>query len=122
MLDDSNNFIGTAAKELEEEVLGIFKFVFFFLPIISGEGESIDLVPLTPHAIALSPGGSDEQMQLFLYKKEITAEKLEQFQSKLTGNLKEGEQITLRVCPLEELRTVPDMKTQYALSLYLSIE
>ena len=108
MLDDSGDFLGTAALEIEEET-----------------GITInqrDLINLTPKAASFpSPGGCDEGMKFFLYTptEPYTDEQIRGLQNKATGKLEEGEVISLKIVPLQVLREFTnDMKTMAALYLY----
>ena len=67
----------------------------------------------------LSPGASDEYMRFFLYKTDITKEKLESLRGKYTGCENENEFIQLRIMEIDEApRRVPDGKLIMALYLY----
>lgn len=109
MLDGSGNFAGVAAKELEEE-----------LGIKINAAELTDLSALAGHSRGcfVSPGGSDETMRLFCFRKEVSAEELASMNGRCTGLLAEGEQITLKIVPLDELLSIPDCKTIVAYSLF----
>lgn len=112
MLDSSRNFAGTAAKEVEEET-----------GIVINETELIDLTYMAYNGyyngMYPSAGGCDEFIRLFLYQKDITAEKLADLNGKLTGLREEGELIKLRLVLLEDVwRIAPDSKTLSALYLY----
>jgi len=117
MLDDNaGTFIGTAAKEMQEET-GI---------IIKAE----NLIDLTHLAYRLkesekfmgmypSPGGCDEYIRLFVYREEVDDKKLADLQGKCTGVIEQGELITLKVIPLEKLwQETPDSKALCCLYLY----
>lgn len=109
MLDGSGNFAGLAAKELDEE-LGLK---------IAAE----DLIDLStpaghPKGFFVSPGGTEETLRLFYFERHVTTEELAAFHGKATGLIAEGEQITLKVMPLEDLWQIPDGKTLVAISLY----
>jgi ADP-sugar diphosphatase len=109
MLDGSDNFVGVAAKELEEEVgLKVSKH------------DLTDLSALAQHRTGFyaSPGGSEETIRLFSLTQEVTKEKLFDLNGRLTGLLEEGEQITLKVVPLDDLISIPDGKTLVAYFLY----
>jgi len=108
MLDGSGDFVGVAAKELKEEAGPDFA--------INGK----DLVPLTPldRPIFLSPGGTDETMNLFLYYRSVTRGQLDALSGRATGELNEGERIVLKVVPRDQLWSIPDVKTLLAISLY----
>lgn len=109
MLDGSNNFGGTAAKELKEE-LGM---------VVTAE----ELIDLTSHfgmpdGIFLSPGGSDETIRIFAVEREISEEELATYEGKATGALEEGEQITLEIADFDELLKLDDAKSIIGHGLY----
>jgi len=61
-----------------------------------------------------SPGGCDECIHLFLYRRKVSAKELEGYLGKLTGDA-----ISLKVLPLEMLwQEVSDAKALSALHLY----
>jgi ADP-sugar diphosphatase len=109
MIDDSNYFGGTAAKEMKEET-GI-------------EINASDLEDLTDgmdysHAYP-SCGGCDEFMKFYLFRCKMTQKKLRELQDKCTGAYAEGENIKVKVVEFERLAEFsPDMKTLSALYLY----
>ena len=105
MLDDSDDFVGVAAKEVEEEV-----------GIIINSSNMIKLGD-----ISMSPGGSDESLCIFLYRMELDEKQIMNFEGKLTGNLKEGEKITLKIILMDNLYKIHDSKTLSALALYKSL-
>lgn len=109
MLDGSGNFAGVAAKELDEEA-----------GIKIGQGDLVDLSAVGGHTngFFVSPGGTDETLRLFLYEKEVTAEELAKLNGKLTGVQGEGEQITLKIMPLDDIWKIADGKTCVAYLLY----
>jgi ADP-sugar diphosphatase len=109
MLDGSGNFAGVAAKEIEEE-LG-FKIK---------ESELIDLSSFAGHSRGAftSPGGSDETTRFFAFIRKVSARELASITGRCTGLISEGEQITLKVVPLEDLWMIPDTKTITAYTLY----
>ena len=108
MLDGSGNFVGVAAKELKEEAGPDFAI-----------GEK-DLLALTApdRPIFLSPGGTDETMSLFLYRRTVTRAQLEALSGRATGELEDGERIVLKVVPADDLWSINDAKTLLAISLY----
>jgi ADP-sugar diphosphatase len=88
------------------------------------------LIDLTSHlwkdhkwpGIFPSPGGCDEFIKLYVYRTKVTAEKIESLRGKTTGNLEDGEVITLKVIPLDQLwNETPDCKSLTALALYRSL-
>lgn len=113
MLDGSGNFSGVAAKELEEE-----------LKIKVSTDELIDLTEFAgyPGGYYPSCGGSDETIRLFSFTRTVSAEELADINGRLTGLLDEGEQITLKVVPLDEVWKVPDGKAITAYALFCQYE
>ncbi|KAF2649659.1 nudix hydrolase 14 [Lophiostoma macrostomum CBS 122681] len=120
MIDKEKNFAGAAAKEIEEET-------GFKLP----QEELLDLTALAlqnsqikesslQNAMYPSPGGSDEYMPIFLWEKELDRQEIEDLRGKLKGVRTQGEMITLRVCPYEDLwkEGARDAKTLAAWALY----
>ncbi len=112
MLDGEGHFASVAAKELEEEAgLRI---------------EEESLFDLTRWAwkerwrgVLSSPGGSDEFVRIFLYRRPVEPEALAELEGRKTGVAKEHEKIEIAVLPLDELpfRT-PDSKSLAAYCLY----
>ncbi len=109
MLDGSGNFAGVAAKELEEE-----------LGIKIAEKDLTDLSGLAGcnQGVYLSPGGSDETLRFFSFSLDVTEEEMASMNGRCTGLISEGEQITLKIVPLDDLITIPDSKTIVAYALY----
>jgi len=109
MLDGSGNFAGVAAIEMKQE-----------LGIIIAESDLTDLTTAVgnPRGFYLSPGGSEETIRLFLYEKDVTDEEMSTMQGRLGGEISEGEQITLKIIPFEDLWKVADAKTVAAYTLY----
>lgn len=121
MLDDSDTFSGAAAKE-------IFQETGFQIP----KSELIDLTELAlqdsrileseslRQAMYPSPGGSDEFIPIFLWEKELDRQEIEDLRGKLTGERRQGELITLRLCDYEDLwrEGARDAKTLAAWALY----
>ncbi len=111
MLDGSGDFKGKAIDELKEET-GI-------------QVQRADLVEITERiprpGLYLSPGGCDEAMRLFRFSAKISTDNLKKLKGRLTGNKHEGEKIELCVKPLDELATIPDMKTVCAYYMYKSL-
>lgn len=89
MLDGSHNFCGVAAKEIKEET-GI--------SVIDS-----DLEPFC--SIAPSPGGCDEEIDIFTCRMNITQEAFDFLQNKLVLNREggENEKITLIMGEIDEL-------------------
>ncbi|KAL8171003.1 hypothetical protein V2J09_022807 [Rumex salicifolius] len=110
--DDQRDFVGTAAREVEEET-GIQLNVADMIELTAF------LDPSTGGRVFPSPGGCDEEMSIFLCKKHISKEVIEQLQGKETGLHEHGEFIRVRVVPYTKLwRCTPDAKVLMALALY----
>ena len=111
MVDGSGNFAGKAAEEMAEET-----------GIVVRNEDMIDLTEMiqggSQNGIWLSPGGSDEFMRFFLYRKVWPKADIEALEGKLTGLLEEGEMIHLQVLPYSDLICAPDGKTLCAIALY----
>lgn len=120
MLDDSDNFAGAAAREIEEEVGYTL------------EGKDlIDMTKLTVQkhkkpeedlreAMYLSPGACDEFIAIFFWQKTVSRASLEELNGRLTGKRAEQEKIRLKLIPYEQLLDLGgrDAKTLAAWSLY----
>ena len=119
MLDDEDNFAGTAAREIKEEV-GL-------------ELKGSDLIDMTKLAVKghrapenlrsamyPSPGGCDEFISIFLWEKEMDRLQIENLKGRLTGERAEQERIIVRLLGYERLLEVGarDGKTLAAWSLY----
>jgi 8-oxo-dGTP pyrophosphatase MutT (NUDIX family) len=120
MLEKNKSLTGNAANEIKEET-------GFELP----ESELINLTELAllhsdsrektlQNAMYPSPGGSDEYIPIFLWEKELDRQEIEDLKGKLTGQRKQGEMITLRVCDYDYLwkEGARDAKTLAAWALY----
>lgn len=107
---DGGEFAGTAAKEMGEELGDDFA-------IREDQLTELSSVP-NGKPIFFSPGGSDETCRLFFFRRRATRAELSLLQDRATGVLEEGEGITLDIVPIDELRSIPDMKTQLAYFLY----
>jgi ADP-sugar diphosphatase len=107
MMDESGDFTGVASKELEQET-----------GIIINTTDLKELTKPESNGLYLSPGGCDEAMKLFLFSAKITTENLAKIHGKLTGEAHEGEKIELVVKELDEIKTLPDIKTVCAYHIY----
>jgi ADP-sugar diphosphatase len=131
MLDDSGDFVGVAAKELEEET-GIKLSAADLTDMTALTYDS----PLPQHpddvgakvirdkssplkGMYPSAGGSDEFIRLMLHEKEVSQDELEALQGKLTGCAEEGEKIVLEIVRFEMLwRVTSDAKALASLCLF----
>ncbi|MCJ1362034.1 hypothetical protein MMC16_001136 [Acarospora aff. strigata] len=104
MIDDSGEFSGAAAKEIKEETgLDIPKDQLIELTKLALP-ETQDLTgEKLQQAVYPSPGGSDEFVPIFLHQKRVKRETLKEWQGKLTGLRDEGEKITLKLVPLDQV-------------------
>ncbi|KAF3479850.1 nudix hydrolase 14 [Arthroderma uncinatum] len=131
MIDEQGSFAGAAANEIQEETSLSIK-----------QEELIDMSSLAilgPHknrnkeeseekeslqnAVYPSPGGCDEFIPLFLCEKRMPRADIQQMQGKLTGLRKEGEMITLKLVPLDQLwlEACRDAKALSAWALYTGL-
>eukprot|EP00261_Vitis_vinifera_P031731 XP_019072974.1 PREDICTED: nudix hydrolase 14, chloroplastic isoform X1 [Vitis vinifera] len=110
--NDRGDFIGTAAREVEEET-GIHLNLQDMVDLTAF------LDPSTGCRLFPSPGGCDEEISLFLYKGSVSKETITQLQGKKTGLRERGELIKVHVVPYEKLwRVTADAKTLSAIALY----
>ncbi|WZZ88103.1 hypothetical protein YC2023_116682 [Brassica napus] len=110
--DDEGDFVGTAVREVEEEI-----------GIKLRKEEMVDLTafldPSTGHRIFPSPGGCDEEISVFLYRRQVEQETIRQLQGKETGLREHGEFIKVRLVPYRELwRKTADAKVLMSIGLY----
>ncbi|KAI9690063.1 MAG: hypothetical protein M1820_010062 [Bogoriella megaspora] len=123
MLDDAGSFAGGAAKEIKEET-GL-------------EIPADQLTDLTKLALAddqtseklqeatyMSPGGSDEFIPLMMHQKRMPRSQLKDLEGRLTGLRDEGEKITLKLVPFNDVwrEGARDAKTLSALALYQGLK
>eukprot|EP00250_Pteridium_aquilinum_P017002 c23405_g1_i2 orf=385-1233(+) len=110
--DDAGDFVGTAAREVEEET-GIHI-------------KTADLVNLTSfldtptgQQMIPSPGGCDEGITLMLYRNHVKQEVIDSLQGQKTGLREHGEFIKVHVVPYSSLwRSTADAKALAAITLY----
>ncbi|XP_010455619.1 PREDICTED: nudix hydrolase 14, chloroplastic [Camelina sativa] len=110
--DDKGDFVGTAVREVEEEI-----------GIKLKKEDMVDLTafldPSTGHRIFPSPGGCDEEMSVFLYRGKVEQETIRHLQGKETGLREHGEFIKVRLIPYRELwRKTADAKVLVSIGLY----
>lgn len=89
MLDGNDDFVGVAAKELDEEA-----------GLKLGRKDFKDLGEFIPSA-----GGSDERIKLKYTRVKCDKAVLTYLNGRLTGEIGESEQITVRILPLSEVRS-----------------
>ncbi|XP_062147019.1 nudix hydrolase 14, chloroplastic isoform X3 [Alnus glutinosa] len=110
--DDKGDFVGTAAREVEEET-GIHLNLEDMVDLTAF------LDPVTGCRVFPSPGGCDEEISLFLYRGHVDKEIIMQLQGKETGLRDHGELIKVRVVPYKNLwRMTADAKVLMAIALY----
>uniref|UniRef100_A0A1J3FZF1 Nudix hydrolase 14, chloroplastic n=1 Tax=Noccaea caerulescens TaxID=107243 RepID=A0A1J3FZF1_NOCCA len=110
--DDHGDFVGTAVREVEEEI-----------GIKLKKEDMVDLTAFldssTGHRVFPSPGGCDEEMSVFLYTRQVEVETIRELQGKETGLHEHGEFIKVRIIPYRELwRKTADAKVLMSIGLY----
>lgn len=113
MLDGNGDFIGVAAKQIAED-----------LKMKVGREELVDMSEMAGHIRGFypTPGGSDETIRVYCFVRQVSQNELAELKGRLTGNLEEGEQITLKIMPLKDLWKIPDGKTIVAYTLFRELE
>ncbi|KAB1217137.1 Nudix hydrolase 14, chloroplastic [Morella rubra] len=113
MLDDEKgDFVGTAAREVEEET-GIHLNLEDMVDLTAL------LEPSTGCRVFPSPGGCDEEISLFLYRGCVDKQIILQLQGRQAGLREHGELIEVRVVPYKNLwRMTADSKVLMAITLY----
>jgi ADP-sugar diphosphatase len=117
---DAASFKGTAASEIAEEAHLIIaeheliNMSELALPSTETSSESIQT------ACYPSPGACDEFIPLFLCQKRLTRRHMQWLKGKATGLRDQGENITLKIVPLEDVwkEAGRDAKALAALALY----
>lgn len=118
MLDDDSNFAGVAAREIEEE-LGLvikqeeltcltdrvaeIKRAKYQKESEDRGGDDDDRTETLPFAMYPSAGGCDEYIKIFAHERRVPRSTLREWEGKYGGLRDEGEMITLKVVPLEDL-------------------
>ncbi|XP_021735967.1 nudix hydrolase 14, chloroplastic-like [Chenopodium quinoa] len=110
--DDKGDFVGTAVREVEEET-----------GINLNKEDMVELTafldPSTGGKVFPSPGGCDEELNVFLYQRQVGKEIIQQLQGKKTGLQDHGEIIKVHVVPYAQLwRLTADAKVLMAIALY----
>lgn len=114
MLDDNSNFAGVAAKEIEEELGMVIKQDD--LTCLTDKvaeikrardarslGKAAAAQESLPYAMYPSAGGCDEYIKIFSHERRVPRNMLQEWEGKYGGLRDEGEMITLKVVPLEDL-------------------
>lgn len=136
MLDGSSNFAGTAAREIEEELgLVIPQDELTCLTDraaevrrtrgggrgggAGGSDKSAQQESL-PYAMFPSAGGCDEYIKIFAHERRVPRDTLRAWEGKYGGLRDQGEMITLKIVPLEDLwlEGGMDAKALAAVTLY----
>ncbi|KAK2810393.1 hypothetical protein FQN49_008537 [Arthroderma sp. PD_2] len=134
MIDEHGSFAGAAAKEIheetglsikQEELVDMSSLALLGSPSNQSDTDNdvIDRESLQ-NAVYPSPGGCDEFIPLFLCEKRMSRADIRQMQGRLTGLRKEGEMITLKLVPLDELwrEAARDAKALSAWALYQGLK
>ncbi|GLJ07122.1 hypothetical protein SUGI_0058900 [Cryptomeria japonica] len=110
--DDKGDFVGTAAREVEEET-GIHVNLKDLVNLTAF------LDPSTGNKMFPSPGGCDEEISLLLYRTHVKKEVIDALHGQETGLRDHGELIKLHVVPYTTLwRVTADAKALAAITLY----
>jgi ADP-sugar diphosphatase len=126
MVDEEDNFAGTAAKEIKEE-LGMeihkdkLKNLSDLAAGIEDGGEEMVLRDGNlPCGVFPSPGACDEFIPIFAHERRVPRAQLGEWTGKLTGLREEGEKITLKLVRLQDVwkEASRDGKTLAALALW----
>ncbi|KAJ8555685.1 hypothetical protein K7X08_013181 [Anisodus acutangulus] len=110
--DDQGDIAGTAVREVVEET-GIHLNVHDMVDLTAFLDSS------TGGRVFLSPGGCDEEISLFIYRGNVSKEKIQHLQGKETGLRDHGELIKVHVVPYDKLWcATADAKALTAIALY----
>lgn len=122
MVDEKDEFVGTAAKEIREE-LGIIiakkDLICLSDMVHPSQPEGQDQEDLPP-AMFPSSGACDEYIKIFMYEQKVPREQLDEWRGKQTGLRDKGEKISLRLIPYCDLwkEGAKDAKALSAIALY----
>lgn len=86
MMDEEENIVGVAIKEVEEE--------------LHMKIEAKNLIPLTE--VYTSPGGQDEKISIFAYEHKMTQKEIDLLNGKRTGEEGSNEKIKVKIIPLKD--------------------
>ncbi|KAK2744948.1 hypothetical protein FQN57_004078 [Myotisia sp. PD_48] len=131
MIDDAGSFAGAAANEIQEETGLTIRadelIDMSALTLLAQNDASADHTGVVEeekerleNAVYPSPGGCDEFIPLFLCQKRMARTEISQLEGRLTGLRNEGEMITLKLVPLDNLwkEAARDGKALAAWALY----
>lgn len=137
MMDGDNNFAGVAAREIEEELGLVLKQEDLTsltdkvaeirsarqhqnTPSTDEHSGAGDHKETLPFAMYPSAGGCDEYIKIFFHERRVPRHTLKEWEGKYGGLRDEGELITLKVVPLEDLwlEGGMDSKALAAVTLY----
>ncbi|KAJ4413987.1 hypothetical protein N0V82_008197 [Gnomoniopsis sp. IMI 355080] len=145
MMDADSNFAGKAAQEIKEELGLVIKEDELICltdkvaeirksrrakekntstTTASTGAAATPAEERLPFAMYPSAGGCDEYIKIFAHEKRVSREQLREWQGKLTGLRDQGEMITLKVVPLEDLwlEGGMDSKALAALTMYTQLK
>ncbi|KAJ0103927.1 hypothetical protein J7T55_004253 [Diaporthe amygdali] len=139
MIDGDSNFAGVAAREIKEELGMVIKQTeLTCLTDKVGEirqardakkGAGTGKPDATkdeniPFAMFPSAGGCDEYIKIFSHERRVPRSTLQEWEGKYGGLRDEGEMITLKVVPLEDLwlEGAMDSKALAAVALYRKVK
>lgn len=135
MLDDSGDLGGKASNEIKEEVgMTINKSELFNMSEAAVNGiyqRPVQIFDADEHCREIvrdsmypSPGGCDEFLPLMLLQKRLRRDEITSLQSRNTGLRDEGEVITLKIVPFQDLwrEGGRDAKCLAALGLYENLK
>lgn len=116
MLDDSQDFVAAAAREIKEEI-GIIveraELLELKLPGATKEWQGV--FP--------GPGALDEYIKFYIHQRRVPRSELSLLQGRRTGLLEQGEDIVLSVARLEDMlleqNAGQDVKAHTAWNLYV---
>lgn len=142
MIDGDSNFAGVAAKEIEEELGMVIKQTELTCLTdkvgeirqarkarrgeAAGSGKARDPTSAEniPFAMYPSAGGCDEYVKIFSHERRVPRSTLQEWEGRYGGLRDEGEMITLKVVPLEDLwlEGAMDSKALAAVALYRKVK
>lgn len=117
MLDGDSNFVGVAAKEIEEETGLKLNNLVNMNDLIYVDKQEFD------GNIYLSGGGCDEYMHFFVTRVGMCEDVFNELKNKETGSIEENERIKLKTVRLSNLwKSTSDSKAFISLGLYQSLK